>query len=483
MLKKVLFGQSQRRIITATTFALIAVALVLAGCENPSGGTVTTALIDQTGSTGSLSITYNSQLSEFMEKGKFRNFKIATGKKVDWKVEGGTGSGTAIDQNGRLFIGEDETSITLTVRATAVDNPEEWGEREIKVRGWHEITENLKAIFEDIGCIAYNGSRWVAGGDDPASTPGWIIPAIAYSDDNGETWTKTENFTKFAGEYWFTAEEAVCSLIYDGPEGDKKFLLGTYCANVFWSYDGITWTKDVNVFNSNWPFARMVGELVYGEVDVNGVPTGMYIATSTTDENAYTTDTRDWAVGGKRWKTAPRMMQNLTWKGTPVDPPPYGRVMDIQYGTGMVDGIRRGIFFAQRIAVIRTNPSSPFPQETDMYLYSTDGFSWEALATKIDVSTNDRFNGYWFSPVDKAGLATLAFQPAPPAGGSAWIYEFRPQIDTKGETLFAGNDAYSKEVKFALTGGGYIMAAGQGNRLAIAHEGAYTVTDSLLGSE
>jgi hypothetical protein len=368
-------------------------------------------------------------------------------------------------------VGENEASITLTVRATAVDNPEEWGEREIKVRGWHELSENLKDIFEYVVCMAYNGSRWVAGGDDPASTPGWRIPAIAYSDDNGETWTKTEDFTKFPGEYEFTAKEAVCSLIYDGPEGDKKFLMGTYCANVFWSYDGITWTKDVNIFNDSYPFADKVSLIVYGEA--GGVP--RYMAPSINDEYAYTTDTRDWKVSGKRWQTVPHMMKNITWKGTLLDPPPYSRAVDIQYGTGMVDGSRRGMFFARWIAVIRTNPSSPFPQETDMYLYSTDGFSWEALATKIDVSTDDLFNGYWFSPVDEAGLAALAFQPAPPAGGSAKIYKYIPKIDTKGETLFAGNDEYSKEVRFAITGGGYIIAAGEGRRVAIAHEGAYTV--------
>jgi hypothetical protein len=49
------------------------------------------------------------------------------------------------------------------------------------------------------------------------------------------------------------------------------------------------------------------------------------------------------------------------------------------------------------------------------------------------------------------------------------------QVDTKGETLFAGG--LGEKVEFAAVGGGYIMAVGEGRRLAIAYEGAYTVTD------
>jgi hypothetical protein len=409
--------------------------------------------------------------SGFMDKGGTRTFSVRPRQEVTWTVEGGSeGGGTGINGNGKLSIGANEANITLIVRAETAAGA--WGTAEVKVRGWQELTQNLTEIIGDTSSIlggsicamAYGvvddigGShgRWVAGAMHSAG-----VPVIAYSDDNGETWTEVHNFTKFAGEYQFTSGEQIRSLIYDGPEGDKKFLLGASGGNIYWSYDGITWTKDVNVFN--FPFSRnqSLSVLAYGEVDVDGVPTGMYIAPGITEEYVYTTDTR-WAVGGKRWNVVP-MLKSMTLRGEPAVTTSTA-MHNIHYGTGMVGGSRRGMFFARRIAVIRP-PHNAANQETDMYLYSTDGISWELLATEIiDIG------GSWKSPVDEARLAALAFQPAPPAGGYARVYDYIPHIDTKGETPFA-------EVEFAITGGGYIMASDGGLRLAMAHEGAYAVTE------
>jgi hypothetical protein len=381
-------------------------------------------------------------------------------------------------------VGENEASITLTVRATAVDNPEEWGEREIKVRGWHELSGNLEGIISlrGINALAYGtvngGGRWVVAGEHPDSTGNTRISVIAYSDDNGTTWKKTNEFTNAGG---FDEQEVPASLIYDGPEGGKKFVLGTSSAGIYWSDDGITWTKNANVFNHAYPRGSRVLNVVYGEVVVDGVPTGMYIATWHNGEYA-SSNPMNWAAGSQNWEKA-SMMENMTKSGEPVDlPERLVKAMDIRYGTGIINGDRTGMFFAQWIAP--RPPGSGSEEEEDMYLYSTDGFHWEALATEIKPELINH-RDYWESPVDKTAIAALNFKPSSPAGGHNGVYSLTVAIDTNGETLFAGDDAYGydKKVAFAVVGGGYIMAVGEGRRLAIAHEGAYTITDSWLGKQ
>jgi hypothetical protein len=238
--------------------ALCVLLFVVSACENPTSGTVNTAL-DRNGNTGSLSITYNSQqLSEFMDKGRLRNFKIAPGKKVVLTVTGNSaGSGTTIDQNGGLFIGKDETSITLTVRAEAADG--EWGTAPVKVRGWQEITQNLAVIFSDINyrgvtAAAYgttDGSRgrWVAAGNTVVDS---VLFSLAWSDDEGQTWTEVVNRdysfgTGSAGSSapYLLPEETVSYMIYDGPANDKKYVICTGFGNVFWSRDGKNGQKNI----------------------------------------------------------------------------------------------------------------------------------------------------------------------------------------------------------------------------------------------
>jgi hypothetical protein len=446
-------------------------------CESPTDSTVTTALIDPTpGSTGPFTITYNSQLPEIMDKGRSRPFTANTDKKVVWKVEGSSeGSGTVISQNGELFIGEKEANITLTVSATAVDNPDDRNTIEVKVRGWKDISGNLEGkiinggIGQDnaIGVLAYGvidgHGRWVLAGADLGSSPGTIYPAIFYSDDNGETWNEAR-YTNAAHRPG--AENSVVSILYDGPEDDKKFVMGTYCADVLWSYDGITWTMSGNIVRQTFPFSDAINPVVYGEVDKDGVSTGMYIAVGLSAEYAWTTD-KSWKTNRPIW-TKEIIKTNMTLRGEQVVTSTM-QIRQFRYGTGVVNGNRVGMFFAQKIALLRP-PQSKY-QETDRFLYSTDGISWELLATEIIEDGPS-----WKSPVDEERLAALDFQSAPFPAGNGHIGQLRVTVDTKGDTLFAGDDAYSKQVDLAVVGGDYIMAVGSARRLAIAHKGAYTYT-------
>jgi hypothetical protein len=396
-----------------------------------------------------------SKVTGFMSKGKSRQFRVNPGEAVRWEVQGGSeGGGTTISDSGSLSVGANEANITLTVKAISNESDEVLGTATVKVRGWHEITENLSGLIWNesnkadislgISAAAYGivndvgGShgRWVVAGTSSSTiSMQTLIPVIVYSDNDGETWAEGMNFANVAKPGMGKAlleEEVVKSLIYDGPEGDKKFIMGTYCGNIFWSYDGINWTKVWNVFNLVYggnrldPLGIPLYFIIYGTVNVNGVPTDRYIATGPSGMFAYSSD-------GKVWEKSDTLMLHNNFS-----------ISLIQYGTG--NGNTK-MFYAEYIA---PPPGSGAVQEDDVFLYSIDGANWTSLT--------------------EGELTALNFQAAPPAGAYQGV---TLSIDTKGEAVFAGDDNFTKKVNFVAAGNGYIMAVGNGRRAAIAHQGAY----------
>jgi hypothetical protein len=222
-------------------------------------------------------------------------------------------------------------------------------------------------------------------------------------------------------------------------------------------------------------------------VGVNG---GLYIVVGSNGKYGYSPDLKNW--------TPANMWENVTHHGELR--PPFGRLMvkvpDIRYGIGKVDGTLTNMFFARKIALIRPESvQHAYPQETDMYLYSTDGIYWEALATAI--ITSDDEDHWWFSPVDEARLAALDFQPRRPSGGyssapldgspsvnySSYMSSFgrvpdvRYDVNVKdlefAEVTPGESSQYRKWVVFFAVGNDKLFAFGTGSRAAFSHVGAY----------
>jgi hypothetical protein len=480
--------------------ALCLLLFTVSACENPTANPADT--VPKTSSTGTFRITYSNQLSEFMDKGSSRIFTADTDKKVGWTVTGNTkGSATAISSTGRLTVGANETSITLTVRAEVVGNPAEWGEYKVKVRGWHEITGRLEGVIQGSNALAYaegvgsGRGRWVMAGWGTNSVPGDMYPVTCYSDDDGKTWVQDMRFRRtdksqgssieFLTGYY--PELALArSFIYDGPAGDKKFVMGTSRGNIFWSRDGITWTKVWSGYvipsesgGHSDPTGLNLDNVVYGVVDTGAGIEGRYLVTGLPyGSYAWSRDAETWTQAERQY--AYKRSNTITLsQAMPI----RWRTIRLRYGTGKVGGVPTNMFFAHWTAP--RPPGMGVPQEVDLNLYSTDSINWTTLADanpeEIWYFNEDHSIWYWMGrdanmaldssvlAMDRDALAALDFQSRPLSG-------YRVMVDTKGETLFAGDDEYSKQVNFAVVGGGYIMAVGEGRRLAIAHEGAYTVT-------
>jgi hypothetical protein len=254
----------------------IAILFVLTACEQvqDSGETGGLGSTDNPGTEEKL-FTITGSGSGPLKRGSSRQYVVNPKYDVTWTVEGNTDSGTAVTAldttKGRLKVGKEETNKTLVVKATSVDYPQAFGTVTVTVDGfpavWTELTDRLAGLITNkancwiwfsvsvvdpsfgINVLAYGegvGSgkgRWVAGGgsDDVNTTPDFDYPVMAYSDDDGDSWTEIHPVPALLYQ-----ETPMC-LIYDGPAGEKKFVLSTGKGSVFWSYDGITWTRVPNV--------------------------------------------------------------------------------------------------------------------------------------------------------------------------------------------------------------------------------------------
>jgi hypothetical protein len=163
-----------------------------------------------------------------MGKVAIRYFTVKSdGRPVIWTVEGGSdGGGTVITPFNkftvRLAIGKNENSMLLLVKAISAETSEVLGTATVKVKVWRELTAGLKGLISNrssgwkafvvtannggasfgIRALAYGegvgtgkGRRIVGGGSDyhPDVLPsisGYNYPVMAYSGDDGQTWTE-----------------------------------------------------------------------------------------------------------------------------------------------------------------------------------------------------------------------------------------------------------------------------------------------------
>jgi hypothetical protein len=365
--------------------------------------------------------------------GPTRRFTVDAEGAVVWTVEGGSpDGGTSINETGRLTVGKDEASIILTVKAASAETGEELGTAIVKVKGWLEITSGFEDLFTNITtsvisigvtAAAYGNGLWVmGGGSSETKDAGTIIPVVTYTEDEGKTLTKgiVTSTNKLI------EEETIECIIYDGPEHDKKFVIGTYRGGVLWSRDGKNWTKVKNVFKivyggkTDEPMGLIMKPIVYGG--------GKYVVTKGDGAFAYSDNAETWTIGGPMYDKT--VTGSMTYLG-------------LRYGTGLLGGSNTGMFLAE----YRNS------DKTIINIYSADGINWTVL--------------------DVAQTGTLDFKAAPPAG---YNRDLTVPVDTS-DVQFAGDAAFAKKVSFVASGNGKLFAFGFGNRVAMAYADAFPVNN------
>jgi hypothetical protein len=406
-------------------------------------------------------------------RGSTRQFVVNPKYDVTWTVEGADPEGgTAItlteSKRGRLTVGKDETNRTLTVKATSVENPQDFNTVTVTIDGipavWTELTAGLKGLITNrtngfywfgvgvddasfgIRVLAYGdgvgtgNGRWVLGGGsdlreglDDTGNGSHLWPVMAYSDDDGGTWKEIHTIPALLYE-----ENTLC-LIYDGPPDDRKFVLSTDKGNVFWSYDGITWTKFLQVHPGYAPAntTDRIRQVLYGDIDANGGK-GRYLTIGVDSRFTWSDD------GGKTWV---QHYAATDWR--------YMADCDsmlVKYGTGINGGKRVKMFFG---AGYLGKPAN------GVHCYSLDGINWVML--------------------EEANVAAVAFEPNPPAGANkdiSWKDEadistllFATEV-TEPYTWWGTTDTLkeypgvNKHADFVAYGNGKYLAVGKGRRLA-----------------
>jgi hypothetical protein len=487
-----------KRFLCYTAFGLLlSILIALGGCEQTleigaagkqdgGGGT-------EQGGTGQeeeyspLIGSVSSSNTGPIGRGVTRYFTVESdGRPVIWTVEGGSeGGGTVIapfNNNkfiGRLTVGNNENSMILIVKALSVEEDNAvLGTATVKVKVWRELTAGLKGLItyrtngwywftvgvDDVSlgilALAYGEGvgtgkgRWVLGGGsdlrnglDDSGNGYHFWPVMVYSDDDGETWT--EIHTNPALLY----EENTLCLIYDGPPDDKKFILGTGRGNVFWSYDGVTWKKFLDVFPGYTPAdgLKYVYQVLYADIDENG-GRGRYIAVGTRGRFTWSDD------GGKTWvqhytTTDERYVYTSPLEGVF----PGGDGVFVRYGTGIINGSRVKMFFMEG-----TNHKI---EGGVIHSYSLDGINWVIL--------------------DENKVAAVDFKPTATPGGANKAISWLDEADTSN-ILFATEEiepytvwgktdtlvekpGVNKHVDFVAYGNGKYLAVGLGRRLAIGY--------------
>jgi hypothetical protein len=461
----------------------IALLLALTACEQAqdSGAAGQEPVGDLTAVFGGI----KSSVSGPMNRGDSRTFSVDADAAereggVIWTVEGANPKGdTAISKRGKLTVSAAETRSPLMVKAASAANPAAFDTLTVAVGNlpaeWEELTEGLRGLISNrtngykwfsvhaddtsfgIQALAYGDEvvtgagkgRWVAGGgsdfrEDRGDTGNGVHfwPVVAYSDDDGKTWTES---TPEPVLY----DEITRCIIYDGPENDKKFILSGSLGNLFWSYDGITWTKVQTAlpnYNGHTDGINHMDQVVYGDIDRAGGARGRYLVLGT--RGRFT-----WSDDGKTWI---RQYADTDWRyvytSTKPGAIPGCNSVLVRYGSGIIDGKPVKMFFGEGILDRKEN---------EIHCYSRDGIDWSIL--------------------DEDKVAAVRFVPAPPAGANkdvSWLDE----ADTGG-LLFAKEDTplytaagttsriveapeVQRHADFVAYGSGKFLAVGKGRRLA-----------------
>jgi hypothetical protein len=463
--------KSRRGIMKKLLVYGIALLFVLTACEQVDDGGIADGLAGDNTGTGAkeqiFTITSNSDGALY--RGDTRQFAVNPKYSVTWTVEGAN-PGTVIKPinatSGRLAVGAEETSKTFTVKATSVENPQAFNTVTVTVDGlptvWTDLTAGLEGLITNktsgwkwfvvavgngnasfgINVLAYGEGvgtgqgRWVVGGGGDRPVEGYSTtyhryPVMAYSDDDGDSWTEIHPTPALL------FEELPECLIYDGPAGNKKFVLSTQKNSVFWSEDGIKWTRVSYVLPGYAPpdSTHYLWQVLYGDIDRADGGKGIYLVRG--ERGRYS-----WSYDGKNWEKHYAIAdQKYIWERCTS--------MDLQYGTGIINGNRVKMFFG------------PGYEEGWFHCYSLDGETWELL--------------------EETEVGAVQFVPLPPAGANQRISWWLDEADTStlnfaSDTTiytYAGesgplveHEGVSSYAEFVAYGNGKYLAVGKGRRLA-----------------
>jgi hypothetical protein len=174
-----------------------------------------------------------SESTGIMAKEETRQFS-ANRADVTWTVEGGSEEGgTSITAGGLLTVGAGEANITLTVKAESAG--EDTKTETVKVKGWKTITGPAEIFdIDNIYGISYGADKWVAVGGRTAGGVGGNSKFV-YSTD-GESWTQG------TAQLPSNKDGKVNNVVYDGPDGNKKFIALAENGLIYYSTDGMNWT-------------------------------------------------------------------------------------------------------------------------------------------------------------------------------------------------------------------------------------------------
>jgi uncharacterized repeat protein (TIGR02543 family) len=420
-----------------------------------------------------------------LPRGSTRQFTVNPKYTVTWTVAGNTDSGTAVTTLSatlsRLKIGANEMSKTLIVKATSVENPQTFATITVTVADplqpptvWTELTDGLKGLITNrangwktfhiyadsasfgIRALAYGKGvgpgqgRWIIGGgsdhhpDEPYTNGGHFWPVVAYSDDDGDTWTEIQTTLLY--------EEATYSIIYDGPPDDKKFILSTGRGNVFWSYDGLAWTKFQQIL-PGYTVADspdQIHQVIYGDIDANN-GRGRYLALGAGGRFTWSDD------GGKTWE---RHYADTDWRyvyTSEKDLYPGWDSSSIRYGTGIIGGNRVKMFFGTG-----QNYVQPGDYTETVNVYSLDGIDWVALeenkVAAVDFKPTATPGGAnkSISWLDQTDTSALLFSPEVTEPYTYWGVEGTLTVEPE----------VNKHAEFVAYGNGKFLAVGLGRRLA-----------------
>jgi hypothetical protein len=460
----------------------IAILFALTACEQPQDSGNANGLDNSsTGAEEKLFAITGSGAGP-LTRGGTRVFAVNPQYNVTWTVEGNTDSGTTITErnatSGSLAIGANETNRTLTVKATSVKNPQVFNTVTVTVDGlpavWTELTEGLKGLITNrvngwkffhiyadsasfgIRALAYGEGvgmgqgRWIVGGgsdrhpDEPYTNGGHLWPVVAYSDDDGDTWEEVNIPLLY--------EEPTYCIMYDGPPDDKKFILSTGRGNVFWSYDGLAWTKFQYVFPGytapDSPYE--IDQVIYGDIDANN-GRGRYLALGVNGQFTWSDD------GGKTWERHYTAETRRYVYRSEEDLYPGWDSSSIRYGTGIIGRKRVKRFFGTG-----QNYVQPGNYTEAVNVYSLDGIDWVALkeheVAAVDFKPTATPGGAnkALSWLDQADTSALNFAPEATEPYTYWGVEGTLKVEPE----------VNKHVEFVAYGNGKFLAVGKGRRLA-----------------
>ena len=144
---------------------------------------------------------------------------------------------------------------------------------------------NIPPYRGDVNAIAYGNNRWVAVGQNDLYSNGGQIGIIAYSDDDGVTWTAAANSTIW--DFTYSSGETAADIKAIAYGNGKWVAVGAMGSKMAYSTDnGETWTAVANsTFSSDY---YAITNIAYGN--------GRFVAVGDEGKMAYSDDGTTWTA-------------------------------------------------------------------------------------------------------------------------------------------------------------------------------------------